>query len=193
MKKIKNKEKIKNIIIAFISLVSLVFLIWSIILDPYSFDLNIDNLLNNGLKLSSEAFYMDRNIPIQYTCDDKDINPPLEISGVSKESESLVLVMEDEDSSPINFLHWMIWNINPETKKIDIDSVPISSEIGENDFGNKSYNGPCPEEGLHRYVLRLYSLDSRLILKKDITRKELQEKIENHVIDKAKLSGFYRK
>ncbi len=46
--------------------------------------------------------------------------------------------------------------------------------------------------GLHRYYFRLYALDTELPAE-PMTREQLLEAMEGHIIDKAELMGVYRK
>jgi len=40
-----------------------------------------------------------KRIPTKYTCDGDDVNPPLTIEGASKETRSLVLIIDDPDAA----------------------------------------------------------------------------------------------
>lgn len=46
------------------------------------------------MKLTSPAFHPDGKIPRKYTCDGKNISPPLTISDVPDRATSLVLIVE---------------------------------------------------------------------------------------------------
>ena len=50
------------------------------------------------LILQSIAFSHGGHIQPLYTCEGKDINPPIEISGIPGDAKSLALIMEDPDA-----------------------------------------------------------------------------------------------
>jgi Raf kinase inhibitor-like YbhB/YbcL family protein len=51
---------------------------------------------------------------------------------------------------------------------------------GRNDFGTTGYRGPCPPpgHGRHRYVFRLYALDTDAELAAGAAKAELEQAIE---------------
>ena len=116
------------------------------------------------MKISSPAFENNSKIPEKYTCDGENVNPPLKIEGVLKEAKSLVLIVDDPEAHMGTFLHWLVWNIPPETDFIEENSLPKRAVQGKNDFGKENYGGPCPPFGTHRYFFKLYALDKILDL-----------------------------
>ncbi len=143
-----------------------------------------------SMEISSSSFQDSGDIPAEHTCDGEDVSPELSISGVPEGSKSLALVMEDPDAPTGNFVHWLAWNIPPETKTINRGEEPEGSQ-GTNDFGNAGYGGPRPPSGTHRYYFRLYALDTTLDVEQGASKDELESAIEGHVIDKAELMGRY--
>jgi hypothetical protein len=53
------------------------------------------------------------------------------------------------------------------------------------------YGGPCPPGGTHRYFFKLYALDTELDLESGITKAQLVEAMENHILAEAQLMGKY--
>ncbi len=145
------------------------------------------------MQLSSSAFGNNQLIPAKYTCDDVDISPPLSIADVPANAKSLVLIVNDPDSVGGNWIHWMVWNIDPSTREIAENSVPTGVTEGTNSFGKTSYGGPCPPSGTHRYVFNLYALDVVLNLSSDAKNQDVEEAMSNHIIDQATLIGLYQK
>ena len=70
------------------------------------------------MKLESVAFRHNQMIPSTYTCEGEDINPPLKISEVPKNAKTLVLIMDDPDAPMGTWVHWLIWNMSPQTTEI---------------------------------------------------------------------------
>ena len=146
---------------------------------------------HTNMKIRSSAFENGNKIPMKYTCDGKDINPPLEFLETPPQTKSLALIVDDPDSPSGNFVHWIIWNINPKTTEISEDSIPEGSTQGTNSFGNIGYGGPCPGSGEHRYIFTLYALDTTLSLNKETEVNELKNAMENHILDQITLIGKY--
>jgi len=137
-------------------------------------------------------------IPARYTADGKDISPPLEISGVSSEAKSIVIIMEDPDAPGQTFTHWLIWNIPASTKKIP-ENVPNEDKIeelggavqGVNDFGKIGYGGPAPPSGTHRYVFKIFTLKDKLNTKPRASKTDLLKDINGLVLQHNRLKGKY--
>lgn len=151
-------------------------------------DLTIKNI---NMKLTSSAFEPNQKIPNQYTCDSENINPPLQIAEVPQNAKSLVLIMDDPDAPAGIWVHWTVWNIDPQTNEIPENSVPANAIEGVTSFGNTGYGGPCPPSGEHRYFFKLYALDKTLELSANTTKAQLEQAIQGHVLDSVELIGLY--
>mgnify|MGYP003394717907 CR=1 FL=1 len=144
------------------------------------------------MKITSLVFKNNDKIPAKYTCDGENINPPLTISGVPEEAKSLVLIVDDPDATRgYTWLHWTLWNINPDTKEIAENSVPNGATQGKTDFGKSGWGGPCPPSGSHHYFFKLFALDVILELPCGASLDELQKTIEGHILEKVELIGLY--
>jgi len=142
------------------------------------------------MKITSPAFKNDDFIPGKYTCDGDDVNPQLNIEDVPAETETLVLIMDDPDAPVGTWVHWVVFNIQTETKIIDEDSAPDGIQ-GTNDFDTTSYGGPCPPSGIHRYFFKLYAIDTTLDLDETATKQDVEESMKEHVLAEATLMGKY--
>jgi Raf kinase inhibitor-like YbhB/YbcL family protein len=141
------------------------------------------------LKISSPEFEHEDSIPMKYTCEGKNINPPVTIKGIPKETISLVLIMEDPDAPNGIFDHWTVWNIHP-TEYVKEDSRPGTT--AKNSRGEYKYTGPCPPSGTHRYFFKVYALDTLLDLD-DADRKMVEQGLQNHILAYGELIGLYKK
>jgi len=135
----------------------------------------------NRLHLTSQAFSNNGMIPSEYTCDGADGNPPLTIRDIPAKSRSFALIVDDPDAPKGTWVHWVVWNIGPDTTDIPANSVPGGALQGTNDFGKRSYGGPCPPSGTHRYFFKLYALDISLALKIGATKVQLEEAMKGHI------------
>lgn len=145
------------------------------------------------MQIISTAFENNQKIPSQYTCDGADINPQLIFSDVPEKAKSLVLIVDDPDAARGDWVHWLLWNVPPETKELAEKSVPAMAIQGVTDFGNPGYGGPCPSRGLHRYQFKLYALDVILDLPITTAKKDLEKNMFGHILDQAKLVGLYQR
>lgn len=150
------------------------------------------------MRLSSPAFRHNTLMPSRYTCQGFDVNPPLRISDVPPETDSLVLIVDDPDAPDpkaptMVWDHWVMWNIDPNTETIPEDSVPPGAVQGRNSWGRNDYGGPCPPIGTHRYFFKLYALDTTLDLPETATKADVEQAMEGHILDEAVLIGTYRK
>ena len=140
------------------------------------------------LRVTSPAFHPNEHIPPKYTADGENINPALIIQGIPRETQSLVLIVDDPDAPAGTWIHWVIWNI-PPTGKIEENSIPGTE--GMNDFGRNSYGGPAPPSGTHRYFFKVYALDTTLDLGSDAKKGDVEKAMEGHILDKGELIGLY--
>jgi len=145
------------------------------------------------MKLTS-VFNDSEEIPLKYTTDGEDINPPLNISEVPEDTKSLALIIDDPDAVSRNsWVHWVVWNISPETTKIEEGDVPKGAIEGMNDFRRKSYGGPAPPSGRHRYFFKLYALDNKINLSNGAGKEDVEKAMEGHIIEETRLIGTYRR
>ena len=153
-----------------------------------------------GLEIKSPVFENGGIIPKTYTCDGKNVNPPLLWKDIPKGTKSLVLIVHDPDAPVGDFTHWLVYRIPPSVKGLPagLPRKPVLErgiEQGLNDFGFIGYGGPCPPpwDGYHRYFFELYALDYIPNLKPAATRREVENALKGHVIGKATLMGRYKR
>lgn len=149
------------------------------------------------MQFTSPEFNNNSRIPSEYTCDGKDINPPLEISGVPQGAKSLVIIMDDPDvpkhlRADGMWDHWIKFNIPPTIIKIVAGEEP-KGVSGLGTSGNLQYHGPCPPDREHRYFFKLYALDSNLSLSEGVIKKEVEKAIKGHILEQAVLVGVYER
>ncbi len=150
-------------------------------------------LVNNSNKMTitSPAFVDNQIIPAKYSCDGQGINPPLVFGDVPANAKSLALILNDPDAPGGDFVHWLIWNIDPATQDIKENAVPVGAVQGTNSANNQSYVGPCPPSGTHHYHLKLYALDTNLQLNPSAKKSDLEKAMEGHILEKMELIGLY--
>ena len=154
------------------------------------------------LSLTSSAFSVGESIPTVYTCDGDNTSPPLEISGVSDNAKSLVLIMDDPDIPEVvktsrgieKFDHWVLFNLPTNTTAL-APNYSGEGVLGINSAGEAKYTGPCPpteyEPTQHRYIFQLYELDTELDLTSKATQEEVRNAMGGHILQKVELMGLY--
>lgn len=152
-----------------------------------------------SMQMTSSAFSEGQAIPQVYTCQGKDISPPLLWSHVPAEAKSLALIADDPDAPAGTWVHWVAYDLAPSATGFAED-VPKSQVLangakqGINDFKRTGYGGPCPPPGkAHRYFFKLYALDTVTGLQPGATKAELLKAMEGHVLAEGELMGKYRR
>ncbi len=148
------------------------------------------------MKLTSSAFTNGGKIPSLYTCEGKNINPPLEIHDVPSQAKSLALIVDDPDVPEFvrkdrMWVHWVHFNM-PITIKSIKENTTLEGISGKNTGGKIGYDGPCPPDREHRYFFKLYALDTLLTLPQGSTKEQLEKAMSGHIIASAELIGRYQ-
>ena len=141
-----------------------------------------------NLQLTSSAFSYGDEIPRQFGYKNGNEEPSLTINGIPEGTESLALIMDDPDAMGAVgkvWVHWVIWNINPDTKRFN-DALE-----GMTDFGEQGYGGPAPPDKRHTYVFKLYALDSMLEIPNESSKADVEKAMEGHIIEQTQLTGTY--
>ena len=155
------------------------------------------------MELSSGAFAPNGDIPARHTCEGGDQSPPLAWTGVPPGTKSLALIVDDPDAPDpaapkMTWVHWVLYNLPPATSALAAGQsrpadLPPGTREGLNDWQRTGYGGPCPPIGRHRYVHKLYALDSVLPVLHPATKAALEQAMQGHILAQAELVGYYRK
>lgn len=152
-----------------------------------------------ALELRSDAFKDGGYIPARNTCDDADMSPPLSWMDVPFNTKTFVIICYDNDAAYEDWVCWVIFNIPVERRDLSEDQpretrFPNDMKQGINDNGYTGYNGPCPPPGkTHRYVFKLYALDTRLHLTAALSKLEIRKAMKGHILAETKLTGLYKR
>ena len=152
------------------------------------------------MNITSSAFAHNEPIPRLYTCQGRDLSPPLAWSGVPATAKSLVLIVDDPDAPDpahprTTWVHWLLYNLPPTCAALPeaVKTLPAGTLEGINDWKRTGYGGPCPPIGRHRYFFKLYALDSVLPDLRFPTKAVLEEAMRGHVMAETQLIGSYIK
>ncbi len=154
------------------------------------------------LSISSPEFGNHKEIPPDFTCDGKNISPPLQWSGLPEGTRSLALIVDDPDAPDPKapkrtWVHWVLYNIPVASsglpQGVQPSHLPDGTRQGMNDSHRAGYGSPCPPIGRHRYIFKLYALDTELSDLDSPTKDDLLKAMDGHVLEKAELVGTYQK
>jgi Raf kinase inhibitor-like YbhB/YbcL family protein len=145
-----------------------------------------------ALKISSTSFVNNGSIPAKYSCEGKEVSPPLVITDIPSGVKSLAIILHDPDA-PMEggFTHWVVWNIEPGDTKIPENFK--GAQQGMNGAKKLGYIGMCPPSGTHHYHFRVYALDTKLGLDKNTDKTGLEKSMQGHVLAEGDLVGLYKK
>jgi Raf kinase inhibitor-like YbhB/YbcL family protein len=151
-----------------------------------------------AFQITTTAFRDSASIPKKFTCDGPDVSPALAWSDPPGGTKSLAIIVDDPDAPAGTWVHWVIYDLPAETRKLP-EGIEKDRELkngalqGRNDFGKIGYNGPCPPRGSeHRYFFKLYALDSKTGLKAGATKSDLERAMSRHVLAQAQFIGTYK-
>ena len=138
-------------------------------------------------------------IPGDYTCESRDVSPPLRWSGAPAGTAAFVLLMDAPDAPGGTFDHWVVYDLPSSVDQLD-PAVPPGPALtdggrqGKNSFNNVGYNGPCPPEGSeHHYRFRIFALDAALGLGPEKGKGEVEQAMRGHVIASGELIGTFKR
>jgi len=145
-----------------------------------------------SLTLQSPSFGAHASIPSKYTCDGDDISPALVWQDASPNTQSYVVLVDDPDTTGGRWTHWVLFNIPANVHQLAEGSSPPGDAIsGQNSWGESGYRGPCPPKDRHRYVFKLYALDTTLNLDSSAVEDNVLNAMQQHIISQTELTGFY--
>lgn len=147
------------------------------------------------LRIDSPAFTDGGAIPDRYSRYHDDVVPPLRWSGVPEGARQLALVCHDPDAPlPDGWTHWVVYGIAPDVTEI-AEGGPVPGVEGTTTYGDVGWGGPMPPpgHGTHRYYFWVYALDTEIGDGPGLTRRELFDRIDGHILEQARLVGTYER
>jgi len=152
------------------------------------------------MQLTSSAFVNGGEIPSQFTCEGRDIAPPLAWRDVPPGTRSLALIVDDPDApDPAapkrTWVHWVLYDLPPGATALPEGASPLppGTREGRNDWQRTGYGGPCPPIGRHRYFFKLFALDKLLGDLHAATKADVEKAMQGHVLEHTELIGMYKK
>jgi Raf kinase inhibitor-like YbhB/YbcL family protein len=149
-----------------------------------------------SITVTSPTFGEMGRIPVDFTCDGKELMPEIVLSSPPDGTKSLVVLVDDPDAPSGTFTHMVAFDLAPETRKIptgsELAGVGEAARFGLNDFQVARYSGPCPPKGeAHRYRFRVVALDVMLKLPEGAPRSQVDERMDGHILGEGGLTGQF--
>jgi len=157
------------------------------------------------MELTSTAFRDGQAIPKKYAGEGEDVSPELHWTNLPDGTKELALICDDPDAPGAEpWVHWVIYKIPsfldhlPEgIARTPRPSKPADVLQGRNSWpsDNVGYRGPMPPpgHGKHHYHFRLYALDTKLETERELTKKQLLELMQGHILAEAEFVGIYER
>ena len=137
------------------------------------------------------AFAMGATIPTKYCC--SRVSPPISWNAVPAGTQSIAVLCDDPDAPGGDWVHWVLFNLPPDTQKLD-EGVPAKENLpngaiqGTTDYGHSGYDGPCPPgKRPHRYFFKVFALDAKLTLDSSATKADLLAAMKGHILAQGEL------
>jgi len=155
-------------------------------------------LLANAVVFAStftlQSSVLSNNAPIDtiYTCDGKNISPPLAWMNPPAHTQSYVLILYNPDAPYGIFYNWVLYNIPENVRSLAEAAnlnLPLGSSMGNTSSGDVIYRGPCPANAAtHHYIFKLYALDALLDFDPQLCAEDVLAQIKSHILGEAELT-----
>ncbi|MDQ3965818.1 MAG: YbhB/YbcL family Raf kinase inhibitor-like protein [Actinomycetota bacterium] len=149
-----------------------------------------------AIQVSSPAFEQGGTIPKKHTGEGQDVSPTLTWTGLPDGTKEIALICDDPDApTPEPWVHWVVYKIPADVTGFREGSTQGGALEGMNDFGTPGYGGPMPprSHGVHHYHFKVYALGTELEAAAGLTKGQLLEAMQGHVLDEGELVGTYER
>ncbi len=131
---------------------------------------------SNNLAVNTTLYFSlnwgDKEINQEYTCYGSGNAPELSIFNIPENTKTISFVIHDPDAPSGDFIHWFVLNVPvpPNATHLIINEDNSNKGIQlRNGFGSIGYGFVCPPKGqLHHYVVEVYAVNGKIIVKKNI-------------------------
>ena len=154
----------------------------------------------HAFEVTSVAFANGEAIPKVHACSrqgGKDLSIPIKFAEVPSGTAALAIIMDDPDAEPVaghTWVHRVLTDISPDTTALEAKSrgdLKIGL-TGRNDSGSRAYQGMCPPNGKHTYIIAGYALKEKIGKKLgSMTRKRFEKKYGKIILERSEFTGHF--
>jgi len=146
-----------------------------------------------AMTLNSPAFKQNGHMPSKYTCEGKDVSPPLAWDGIPNGTRSLVLMIDDPDAldpkaPKMVWVHWVVYNMPPDTRRLPENAgqagLPQAPCLGS--MTSKRRNTAAP---VRRLVVTVISVSSMRWIRRSTKERD---KVSGRASDAGPCAGQRR-
>jgi len=159
----------------------------------------------HSIVVESPTMFSGETMPREYTPDGRNLSPPLTWTNLPEGTREIAVICADFGAgNPPPWVHWIIYGI-PATAQGLPEGLPIQpgqvmpddvagAIQGHNGWRRPYYRGPAPPRGTpHLYHFTVFALDEELGLEPRLTREDLLEAMEGHIIGRGELVPVYER
>ena len=145
--------------------------------------------------IKSSAFANNTKIPKLYTCDGKNISPPLNWDNAPGNTKSFVLMLICQAFLPNKAYAWVLYNIPYSITSLEEGAnldLPKNISVGMNYYYDTLYTGPCPpDHRSYNFQVSIYALDDALDISDGAEPDEVLTAMKGHILEQAEYTGTY--
>jgi Raf kinase inhibitor-like YbhB/YbcL family protein len=143
-----------------------------------------------GAKISAAQIYP--------RCGGQNISPALSWSGAPAGAKSLVLTMIDTDVKPAQWSHWIVVDLPASATGLARGTarLPSGARAIASNFGDASYDGPCPPNGtgVHHYRFTIWAMPAaKTQIAGDAKASEVADRLAKTALASASLTGWVQR
>jgi Raf kinase inhibitor-like YbhB/YbcL family protein len=145
------------------------------------------------LTIESSSFKHGGRIPDKHTANGEGTSPPLSWSGAPEGTTSFAVICHDPDAPmSYGFTHWVIYGIPADATEL-AEGQTDGYTAGKNGAGEGSFypSTPPPGHGDHFYYFEIYALGGQDELPAGLGRAELMDRMEDSIIEQARVVGVF--
>ena len=153
-----------------------------------------------ALTIASNDFKDGAELPLVHVyprCGGQNVSPELHWSGAPANAKTLVLTMIDGDVKPSGWSHWIVAGLAPSVTSLPhgFSSLPSGATAVPSNFGDASYDGPCPPtgSGTHHYKFTIWALTAPVTIAPDAKASDVDAMLSKAAIARASVTGWVKR